>query len=100
MIVNAITVLKYINKNTKRIDVHTPKYPHAAPLISVGAEYEGKAIKFITGWADIPVSTPITINGSIIKDELVGKITLTRGMCVGCFGDSSLYIYMPEVLIK
>ena len=100
MIVDAIAQLRFIDKNNKRIDVHSPKYPHAAPLISVGPEYEGKIFKFVTDWSDIPVVLPITVNGAVVQDSLVGKFPLTRGMCVGCFGVSTVYICMPEVLIK
>lgn len=100
MIVDAIVKVRHISKDKKRIEVYSPKYPGGRPLISIAEKHEGKPIKFVTCWDSIPVKCPVTMNGSVVPDDVVGKCNLARGMCVGCDGDDTIYIMMPKQLIS
>lgn len=100
MIVDAIVKTKYLDKNSKRVEVYSPKYASGIPLLNLSKEYEGRQVKLITGWEDINIVEPVTINGSIIDPRLVGNCSLSRGMVLGCFGDDTVYVVMPERFIK
>lgn len=99
MIVDAIVKVRNLDKDKKRIEVYSPKYPMANPLMVLNSMHEGKPVKFVTCWDDIPVKTPITFNGSAIPDDIVCKCHIHRGVCVGCKDDDTIYIMMPERLI-
>jgi len=102
MIVDAIVVIRNINKKVKRLDVFSPKFGTVRPVFSLSSAYEGRPVKFVTGWGDISIKEPMKINGSASQygKELTTKVTLTRGMIVECGEDNNIYICMPEVMIK
>ena len=100
MILDAIVKVRNIDKDRQRVEVYSPRYPKAKPLMTLSDKYIGRPIKFVTSWDDIPVKCPVTMNGSVVPDEIVGKCNLARGMCVGCDGDDTIYIMMPKQLIS
>jgi|PlaIllAssembly_1097288.scaffolds.fasta_scaffold629173_2 hypothetical protein len=101
MIIDAIVKTAVIDKDHKRVELFSPKYPMAKALVLLDMAYEGKKIQFITGWEDvIKKKRPFTINGGAIPDDIVGKSTLIRGMCVQCTDDPTVYVVMDPVLLK
>jgi len=101
MIIDAIVKTAIIDKDHKRVELFSPKYPAANALVLLDVSYEGKSIKFITGWEDVSSKKrPFTINGGIIPDNIVGTSTLIRGMCVQCTDDPTVYVVMDPVLLK
>ena len=99
MIVNATIKVKQIDKSTRKVEVYSPSFSHGAPLLTLPGQYEGVPVKLVTGWADIPQQTPMTINGGIINDSVVGKCQLARGMFLTAFGDSTVYVVTPAQLL-
>jgi hypothetical protein len=102
MIVDAVVTVRNVNKNVKRLDVYSPKFQQGRPIFGLTADYEGRPVKLVTGWSDIPLSEPVRINGteSQYGDELTNKVTLTRGMTIECANDENVYVCVPEVMIK
>ena len=102
MIVDAVVIIRNVNKKIKRLEIYSPKYEHGRPIFSITANYEGRPVKLVTGWNDIPLHESIKINGcdSQYGDKLVETVTLTRGMTIECVGDNNVYVCVPEVMIK
>ena len=99
MITDAIVKTSVLDKDHKRLELFSPKYPTKS-LIFLDMSHEGKTVKFISGWEDlIGKKRSFTINGGQISDELIGKSTLIRGMCVQCSDDQTIYVVMDPVLL-
>lgn len=58
-----------------------------------------KKVKFFTSWADLNVTQDVTINGTKVSKDKIGN-RLIRGMVVICEGDDTVYVHMPEQVIK
>ena len=99
MKVAAVVRTRNIDKNTRRIEVFSPKYQNSNPLIMLNAQYENLPVMLVTGWADIPHNTPVTINGSITPDDQVGVCSLASGMYLTSFGDPTIYVVVPATLL-
>ena len=100
MIIDAIMRMVTIDKDNKRLELFSPKYPEAKALMYLNPSYEGKKVQFITGWEDLSGKRPpFTINGGAIDNKLVGTSTLVRGMCIEC-NDGIVYIVMDPSLLK
>lgn len=97
MIVDAIVKTRNINKNTKRIEIYSPRFQNGKPLMIIGSEHEDKKIKLVTCWSDIPQSPKMAINGCSMRSEDIGKCSLLRGMCVTCeIRNDTIYIVTHE----
>ena len=82
MIVDAVVQIKNIDRNIKRIEVRSPKYPKGEMLIALPMKYEHKKIKLFTDKNDIVTKIPILSYNTIIE--------------IGDF----VYIYIAEQFIK
>lgn len=100
MIIDAVVKIKGVSKNVNCVEVYIPRYKFGQPILTISGAYEGRPVKLITGWSDIKTESPVTINGSIIKDDHIGKCVLSRGMFLTSFGDNNVYVVVPETLLK
>jgi hypothetical protein len=99
MIVDATVKRRNVNKDTSRIDVFNPRFKFRS-LISLNIKYEGRPVKLFTSWSDI-ANKIVAINDSKIATGVNPKdIPLIKGMIVLCENDKSIYVHMPEQLIK
>jgi len=99
MKVNAIVKVRSLGKIGKRVEVFAPRFKEGTPVISLHEMYKDLPVKLVTGWKDIPQDTPVTVNGSIIPDDQVGKCPLARGMFLSSFGDNTIYVVVPAILL-
>jgi len=100
MITDAIIKTKKITKDREVVQIYSPKFPNAAPVLTLSSAYKNKPVKLITEWDDITIKTPVTINGGVINDNLVGKAILCRGMVVSCSGDKTLYVVTVRQMLQ
>lgn len=105
MIVDAVVKRVNISKDKFRIDAFNPRF-RFRPLVSLHKKFVGKPIKFFTSWSDLDTNKCLTVNGSKLAKSQVGG-TLNRGMifcydetCKCCENDNTVFIYMPERLVK
>jgi hypothetical protein len=105
MIVEARVKRTNLTKDKARIDVFNPRF-RFKPLISIGIKHEGKKVKFFTSWNDLSTHKCLTANGSkVAKNKTGGALIRGTLFCCGdscdcCDGENTVFIYMPEQLIK
>lgn len=105
MIVEANVKRTNIDKNNARLDLFLPRFKFR-PLMSIHIGFEGRPIKFFSELKDLPKKC-ITIHKSKTDRVNRNKTPLIRGAiyrcghrCECCNEEESIYIYLPEQVIK
>jgi len=99
MLVDAIVLRRNIDNVSARLELYHPK----APQMVIGylhIQHEGKSIKYITEWSDLPTGVPVKVNGSPYPVDKVGKIPLARGAVVTCEGSETIYFVVSAIVLK
>jgi hypothetical protein len=100
MIADAIVKLKNIDKNTQVVEIYSQKFRFGKPILTLSSQHANRPVKLITGWDDMPkLELPVTINGGIVKEAVVGSCNLSRGMHISGFGDDTIYVVIAPSML-
>ena len=101
MIADANVKVISLDLKNKRIEIRSPKYSAGSPIVQLDAKYEGRPVKLITDWSDLPRGgSPVRINGCSANPRALFAVQLSRGTFIECSNDVTVYVVTSEAALR
>lgn len=101
MMVDAIVV----NRSNK-VQVFAPKLSKGKPIHTLSLEHKNKKVKLVSSMSDIENDKSnckcesMICNNNKYSRYYLRTSTIPRNSCINCFCDNTIYIRVPEILLK